>query len=251
LADRSFSAAAGGPGAIGARARRWGRYCPKSVNRGGERTTVENGRRLFCIRGNKHRPKTTRSRRSISYEITAPPDEDRQIVIEEARAEGWRPVSEMSGVEETPTRFRYTVSAPKGQTAKTMLVLERMENQTVVLTTLAAEDMLPRIRALQNESPALKDTVARLATIVNDINKSRSQRTQLEAERKKIVDDQNRLRQNLQSVGQGSDLGRRYLDTLKSQEDRLAEIDRLDATLESEIAAKRVAAEELARRLSL
>jgi hypothetical protein len=194
---------------------------------------------------------TTRSRHSISYEITAPADEDRQIMIEEARSEGWKPASEMSGVEETPARFRYTVAAPKGQTAKATLVLERTDSQTVVLTTLAAEDMLTRIRGLQNESAALKDTVAKLAAIVNDIAKARTQRTQLEAERKKIVDDQTRIRQNLQSVGQGSDLGRRYLDTLKSQEDRLTELNAADAALENEIAAKRLSAEELARHLTL
>jgi len=194
---------------------------------------------------------TTRSRRSISYEITAPADEDRQIVIEEARTEGWKPASETSGVEETPTRFRYAVAAPKGQTTKATLVLERTDSQTVILTTLAAEDMLAQIRGLQNESAALKDTVAKLGAIVNDINKARTQRTQLEAERKKIAEDQNRIRQNLQSVGQGSDLGRRYLETLKSQEDRLAEINGIDATMENEIAAKRQSAEELARHLTL
>jgi hypothetical protein len=194
---------------------------------------------------------TTRSRRSISYEITAPADEDRQIVIEEGRAEGWKPAGEMTGVEETPTQFRYAVTAPKGQKTKANLVLERTDSQTVVLTTLAAEDMLTRIRGLQNESAALKDTVARLSAIVNDISVARTSRTQLEAERKKIVDDQNRIRQNLQSVGQGSDLGRRYLDTLKSQEDRLTEIDKADAKLESDIAAKRQAAADLARRLTL
>jgi hypothetical protein len=193
---------------------------------------------------------TTRSQRSISYEITPPPDEDRQIVIEEARAEGWRPASETS-VEETPTRFRHTVAAPKGQVTKATLVLVRTDSETVTLTTLAAEDMLTRIRGLQNESAALKDAVARLGAIVSDINKARTQRTQLESERKKIADDQNRIRQNLQSVGQGSDLGRRYLDTLKSQEDRLAEINRIDATMENEIAAKRQSAEELARQLAL
>jgi hypothetical protein len=194
---------------------------------------------------------TTRSRRSISYEITAPADEDRQIVIEEARTEGWKPASETSGVEETPTRFRYAVAAPKGQTTKATLVLERTDSQTVILTTLAAEDMLAQIRGLQNESAALKDTVAKLGAIVNDINKARTQRTQLEAERKKIAEDQNRIRQNLQSVGQGSDLGRRYLETLKSQEDRLAEINGIDATMENEIAAKRQSADELARHLTL
>jgi hypothetical protein len=93
--------------------------------------------------------------------------------------------------------------------------------------------------------------VAKLGAIVNDINKARARRAQLEAERKKIAEDQDRIRQNLGAVGQGSDLGRRYLDTLKSQEDRLAEIARLDATLENDIAARRQSAEELARTLTL
>jgi len=193
---------------------------------------------------------TTRSRRSISYEITAPLDEDRQIVIEEARADGWRSASD-TGVEETPTRFRYTIMAPKGQVTEATLVLERADSETIILTTLATDDMLARIRGLQNESAALKDAVARLGAIVNDINKARTQRTQLEAERKKIVDDQDRIRQNLQSVGPGSDLGRRYLDTLKSQEDRLAEISRTDAMMENEIAVKRQSADDLARYLTL
>ena len=55
----------------------------------------------------------------------------------------------------------------------------------------------------------------------------------------------------LQSVGQGSDLGRRYIDTLKTQEDRLAEIDRNNTRIEADIAAERLAAEDLARRLVL
>jgi hypothetical protein len=93
--------------------------------------------------------------------------------------------------------------------------------------------------------------VASLGAIVNDTNKARTQRTQLEAETRKIVDDQDRIRQNLQSAGQGSDLGRRYLDTLKSRGDRLAEINRIDATVENEIAAKRQSAQELARHLTL
>lgn len=194
---------------------------------------------------------TTRSRRTIAYEVTAPADEDREIVVEEARVQGWTPAPESKKVEETPTRFRYNIAAPKGQTTKATLVLERVDSQTVVLTTLAAEEILARIRGLQNESSALRETVAKLGEIVNEINKARSQRTQLDTERKKIAEDQDRIRRNLQSVGQGTDLGRRYLDTLKTQEDRLAEIVRIDGTLEAEIAAKRQSAEQLARQLTL
>ncbi|MGZ8402643.1 MAG: DUF4139 domain-containing protein [Rhodoplanes sp.] len=111
--------------------------------------------------------------------------------------------------------------------------------------------ILARIRGLDNESAALKEAVAKLAALVTEINKAKSQRAQLDAERKRIAEDQDRIRRNLQSVGAGSDLGRRYLDTLKSQEDRLADITRSDAALEYGLAAKRKSAEEVARQLAL
>ena len=72
----------------------------------------------------------------------------------------------------------------------------------------------------------------------------------MQGERKKIGEDQERIRRNLQSVGQGSDLGRQYIETLKKQEERLAEIARADQILEAEIAAKRLVAEQLTRQLT-
>ncbi len=192
-----------------------------------------------------------RSRRAVNYEITPPPDEDRDIVIEEERMAGWTPASDLKGVEETPTRFRYRVAAPKGKTTKASFVTEHLDSETVVLTDLGVEEMLASIRQLQNESPRLKDTVAKLGAILEQINKAKVQRRQLENERNKIVQDQTRIRSNLQSVGQGSDLGRRYLDTLKTQEDRLAEIAKQDGTLEADIAARSKAAEDVARQLTL
>jgi hypothetical protein len=83
------------------------------------------------------------------------------------------------------------------------------------------------------------------------MNKAKTQRGQLASERERIVRDQERVRSNLQSVGQASDLGRRYLATLKAQEDRLAEIGSTDAKLEKEIDAKAKAAEDAVRQLTL
>jgi septal ring factor EnvC (AmiA/AmiB activator) len=194
---------------------------------------------------------TTRWRRTLSYEIVPPADEDRNIVIEESRPDGWTLTSDAANVETTPTRYRYTVAAPKGKTTAASLTLERIENASVLLTTLAAEDILARVRGLQNESEAFKTTVARLSSIVNDINKAKAQRTQLDAERKKIAEDQARIRENLKSVGQGNDLGKRYIDSLKSQEDRLAAIAREDRDLEADIATKRKNAEDVARQINL
>jgi hypothetical protein len=191
-----------------------------------------------------------RSRRTISYEVTAPADEDREIVVEEAREDGWFPSSESENVEKTPTRFRLPITAPKGKTTSTALTLERVDSEEVQLTTLGTEDILSKINGLQNESVSLKETVARLSAIVDGISKAEFRRKALDDERQKITDDQDRIRSNLQSVGQGSNLGQRYIDALKSQEDRLAEIARLDSALEKDIGAKRQAAEDLAHNLT-
>lgn len=194
---------------------------------------------------------TTRSRRTIAYEVTPPTVEDREIIVEEPRAAGWAPSADQQEIEETPTRFRFKIDAPKGSTAKSKLVVERTDRRIVHLTSLAPEQILTTIQGLENETPALKSAVARLGETIGEINRARAQRSQLEAERKKIGEDQERIRRNLGSVGANSDLGRRYLETLKSQEERLGVIARSDQLLEAEIAARRTVAEEIARGLSL
>lgn len=194
---------------------------------------------------------TVRSRHGFVYEITSPPDEDRAVTVEEVRADGWAPAAGTTGVEATPNRFRWTVTAPKGRTTRAELVLERTENQSVVLTTLPAEEMLARVKGLDNEGPAFKEAVDRLSDVVADIAKADAARKRAGIERDRIVADQDRIRANLTSVGNGSDLGRRYLDMLKTQENRLAELARTDAEAADTIAQRRKAAEDIVRKLKL
>jgi hypothetical protein len=194
--------------------------------------------------------RTIRLRRAISYEVTAPADEDREILVEEPRFEGWKASADSKGVEETPGHFRHKINAAKGKTAKATLLLEHLSSQTVVLTSLPAEQILASIQGLEGETPAIKGAIAKLAGIVADINRARSQLAKLDVERKQIAADQERIRRNLQSVGQSSDLGRQYIEMLKKQEDRLAEIARLEKSLEAEIAARRVLAGQVARQLT-
>lgn len=194
---------------------------------------------------------TIRSRQVLAYEVTAPADEDRDILVEEARPDGWAPAADLEGVETTPTRLRWHIRAAKGETTKAEFALERTDQQSVVLTTLPAEDILVRVRGLGNGGPALREAVDRLGEVVGDISRAKTRKTQIEADRKKIVDDQERIRQNLASAGAASDLGRRYLDTLRRQEDKLAELAKTDQELDDTIAERRKAATEIARKLKL
>ncbi len=193
----------------------------------------------------------TRSRHTIAYEVTAPAEEDREIVAEEAREDGWSPASDMKDVEAAQTKFRLAIKAAKGKTTKAELVLERSDSEEIELSTLGPDELLARFSGLQNESPALKAAIGKLSAITAAIAKATAQRAQFDAERQKIGADQQRIRQNLASVGAATDLGRRYVDSLRAQEDRLAEIARQDGALEKDMAGNMQAAEDLARALTL
>ena len=193
---------------------------------------------------------TVRSVQTMDYEITPPADEDREVVIEEARGDGWKPLADAKDVEETATRIRTKVTAPRGRTTKATLALERIEYQSIALSTLAPERVLATIIGIDNASPALKDATVKLGGLVIDLNNATARRAELATEAKRIADDQARIRQNLAAVGQSSDLGRRYVDALRKGEDRLTEIAAADRALQTEIADKRRAAEDLAKNLS-
>ena len=194
---------------------------------------------------------TVKSRWAIDYEITPPGEEDREVFIEEPRQDGWKPAGDTKDIDETATRLRYKVLAPKGKTTKATLTREHTDYQTISLTSLAPDRILATVSGLQNETPALKDAIAKLSAVVGDITKINAHKRELDVERKRIGDDQERIRKNLASVGQSSDLGRRYLDTLKTQEDRLAAIATEDKKLDDDLAAKTKQAEDVAQTLVL
>ncbi len=194
---------------------------------------------------------TIKSRHGIDYEITPPAEEDRQIVIDEPRADGWQPANPAGEIEQTAARLRYKVNAPKGQTTKASLVLERTDFQAIRLTTLDPRRLQATLQGIDDPSPALKDALAKLGSLIADINNATARKDQLTAEARQISDDQDRVRRNLEAVGRGTDLGRRYLDTLRTQEDRLAAIAAETAKLDADIAAKHDQAAQIGKTLTL
>lgn len=194
---------------------------------------------------------STKSVRTIDYEITPPVEEDREIVIEEMRPDGWKPAADSGDIELTASRLRYSVSAPKGQTKKVQLKLERTDDERVRLSTLDTGNIYTTLRGLSNSSDALKAAVAQLGSLVSAINNAERKQRVLEDEVRQITADQDRIRENLAAVGQGSDLGRRYVETLRTQEDRLSEIKTELAGLDASIAKNKANAVEIANSLTL
>lgn len=194
---------------------------------------------------------TVKSRRSIDYEITTPAEEDRQITVDEARVDGWQPANPAGEIEQTTARLRYKVNAPKGQTTKAALVLERTDMQTVRLTTLDPKRLQATLQGIDDPSPALKDALAKLGALIAEINTATARKEKIAGEARQISEDQDRIRRNLEAAGRGSDLGRRYLDSLRAQEDRINAINTEITKLDADIAAKQEQAAQIGKTLTL
>ena len=72
-----------------------------------------------------------------------------------------------------------------------------------------------------------------------------------EAERARIYEEQERIRANLEAVPEGSDMQRRYLASLATQEDRLTAIETELQALQSQLAAAEAALRDYVMSLNL
>ena len=140
---------------------------------------------------------TVKSLWTVEYEITPPAEEDREVIIEEPRQDGWKTAGDSKAAEETPTRLRYTVQAPKGKTTKATLHREHLDHESVTLSSLAPDRIVAAISGLENQTPALKEAIAKLGELAAGIGKANAHKRALDAERKKIGENQDRIRKNL------------------------------------------------------
>jgi hypothetical protein len=190
-----------------------------------------------------------RKRRTISYEIT-PADEDRTVVLEEQRADGWSPVGDASGIEQTPSELRKTVKAPKGKTTAVSLVLESVERQDVRLSDLSYDGMLGYFTDLQNDSPAFHDLIAKLIDAVNKVGDDERQLRRLAERKTGLTADEARIRENLRAVGPGGEQGRTYQEQLAETDRQIAAVAKDQERLQKESEQTKASARDLVKRVS-
>lgn len=181
----------------------------------------------------------TRAIAETVYTIKAPADEARTLVIEHPKRYGFAP-EDATGIEATPTHYRIRVSLNAGETKDVHVRLVQPlfdeiaiggSNQAAVDSWLAAANALGNHAAIDalTEIAQLRRAVAEVDTRVRDID----------AEVGRVGKDQERLRANLAGVPKNSELAKRYIETLSSQETDLANLaHKRAAALQEQNAAK-------------
>jgi hypothetical protein len=169
---------------------------------------------------------------TTSYIIKAPEGEDRTVVIEHPRRAGWdlkNPNGEDAenklDIEQTETHYRIKVNVDRNETRRLSLTLNKTEFEQLTLWTMSPDSLLTRIAAVGNDLPEnIRSALEAVVPLQRDVAAQMQAIKNLEQRRDAIFSDQTRLRGNLESIPSGSDLAKRYLSELNTQEDQLKKI---------------------------
>ena len=164
-------------------------------------------------------------REETVYTIDAPAEEKRVVIIEHPRKANYELTgADKDDVEITPTHYRIRVAVAADETVTRKIILERTGWESIRIENIN----LNQLRAYASADGKLD---SKTRSVFEDLAKHRQamaavkqQINDLEAKRQEIYKDQQRLRQNIQSLSGNSDLRDRYLERMNDQEDSLEDI---------------------------
>ncbi|MGO4450468.1 DUF4139 domain-containing protein [Phyllobacterium sp. TAF24] len=198
-----------------------------------------------AIRGALHIE--SRLRQTTTYIIKNGASELRHLVIEQPRETDWQlvePKADSATIAGPVYRLRLDINA--GISKQFKVVMERQVIDAIEIGSLSSE----RIRALMAAPELDAETKARLAPVMDAArisDEAQAEVTRLEDQREGITTDQERIRENLNSAPQGSNLARLYSQKMVDQEKAL---DKLNLTLNKARDKLDAAAKTLTERVS-
>ena len=184
------------------------------------------------------------------YRLTSESETARTVVIEHDRLPDWELKDTPAAYESTPELYRFKVVVPAGKTV-TFTVRETHTDQEV-LALLDLPDQV-FVEYINNGAipPKVKTALQQAAQLKAQVTEAERQRSVKQQELQQIVQDQNRLRENLKTVAANSQYAQRLLTKLNDQETKVETLQIDSEKLQAEADARRKALAEFVRTLNV
>jgi hypothetical protein len=171
---------------------------------------------------------TATERQAVTYRIKGAKLEARSLIVEHPRVAGWKLVQPAEkDIELAEAFYRIKGELPKDGTTKLEVVLEYPRIESLQVAQINRDQIAYFANSQELDKP-VRDAFVELARLQGEVDKQTRVLEGLNGQRKRLVEDQSRLRDNLNRTPSNTDLHRRYLTKLNEQE---SEIEKLDAEL--------------------
>ncbi|MEQ8316338.1 MAG: hypothetical protein RIE77_10715 [Phycisphaerales bacterium] len=159
-----------------------------------------------------------------TYTLRNEAGKERTVVIEHQPMGGWDLVEPTNGVKSDDGMVRFERTVAAGKTLELKVVERRTESSRYGLIDADLPNLIEQINRGAEASDGVMEALREGARLNRKVADLRSQLDRITAQVQSIQQDQNRIRQNMQAIDRTTDLYRRYLETLSTQEDQLAEL---------------------------
>ncbi len=170
---------------------------------------------------------THRYEDSTKYIVTNKSDRPKTVIIEHQHGDDWKLIQPEQAYERAAGLSRFLVQVPAHETVELPVRFEMVTTQSVELTNLNTDRIRFYIRA-RTISPAVREALQRVITLQEALNKATHEVRQTKTRLDEQVDQQARIRQNLKTLPQNSDVYRRQLEKFDRIE---TQIEKLQAQL--------------------
>jgi len=166
---------------------------------------------------------TVRLVSTTEYAINRLGDRDAHYLIIHPKRSGWSIEGDNKPSSETQGSWRFEIDVEAGKSASLPVVEEFVRSRRFALNTIRDDQIVFYLsrRVLDNET---RRTLERIRELRSALAARESERRKFETRIAVIYRDQGRIRDNLQVLESGSELYRRYVETLNGQEDELQEL---------------------------
>jgi hypothetical protein len=181
-------------------------------------------------------------RQTVTYRVKGPAKEPRQLIVVQRRLPGWTLVKpDLKTVELSEGNYRIPFELPGGDQTQTLEVVQEQTQQQELRLVDSAADQIRVYAQAREFDDKTRAALTKVLELQANVTEAQRKVTQADTERQRIVEEQSRLRDNLERVPANSDLQRRYLATLDRQETELETIAKRRAEAEKGVEAAREA----------
>ncbi|MDI1228010.1 MAG: DUF4139 domain-containing protein [bacterium] len=161
-----------------------------------------------------------------TYTVKAPPKEARTVVIEHPKMYDYQLVTpDPKATEVSGERYRIRVEVKAGEKAVVPVKLENTAWQSYSLDSLNADYLMTFAGKRGQLDAGARKQFETLAAKRREMEAIDIKINELDQRRNQIFNDQERIRENLQSLTEKSEVKQKYLNKLNEQEDKIAGID--------------------------
>ncbi|MBW3595807.1 MAG: hypothetical protein KY475_00870 [Planctomycetes bacterium] len=158
--------------------------------------------------------------REHHYVVKNSDDQAKRVLVEQPIDAEWELTSPKSPLEKTRSLYRFSVSAPPGETISFEVVEQKTSREEFLLLS-AENDQLAVYMSHNAASPEVQQALSQVSQLRAALQEAEQILQSTLSEISEITQDQNRIRQNMQALDRDSALYRRYVEKFTQQEDQI------------------------------